>query len=109
MNASDRHSGMADGEIEMRETGTATWHGLPTKLEGSQLVAYVDDERFRRGAYEFRARGEDHAGNEASTGKRTDGSAAMLRLARSSRHTTAGRRPAQASRGTTGGAGSITT
>jgi len=71
---------MAAGEIEMRETGTATWHGLPTKLEGSQLVAYVDDERFRRGAYEFRARGEDHAGNEASTGKRTDGSAAMLRL-----------------------------
>jgi hypothetical protein len=80
VNASDRHSGMADGEIEMRETGTATWHGLPTKLDGSQLVAYVDDERFRRGAYEFRARGEDHAGNEASTGKRTDGSAAMLRL-----------------------------
>jgi hypothetical protein len=80
VNASDRHSGMADGEIEMRETGTTTWHGLPTKLEGSQLVAYVDDERFRRGAYEFRARGEDHAGNEASTGKRTDGSAAMLRL-----------------------------
>src|SRR4029079_12945154 len=80
VNALDRHSGMADGEIEMRETGTATWHGLPTKLEGSQLVAYVDDERFRRGAYEFRARGADHAGIEASTGKRTDGSAAMLRL-----------------------------
>jgi len=80
VNASDRHSGMADGEIEMRATGTSTWHGLPTKLDGSQLVAYVDDERFRRGAYEFRARGEDHAGNEASTGKRTDGSAAMLRL-----------------------------
>jgi len=80
VNASDRHSGMAGGEIEMRESGTATWHGLPTRLESSQLVAYVDDERFRRGAYEFRARGEDNAGNEASTGRRTDGSAAMLRL-----------------------------
>jgi hypothetical protein len=80
VNASDAHSGVAGGEIEMRQTGTFTWHELPTKLEGSQLVAYVDDERFRRGAYEFRARAEDRAGNEASTGRRTDGSAAMLRL-----------------------------
>jgi hypothetical protein len=80
VNASDRHSGVAQGEIEMRETGTQTWHALPTKLEGSQLVSYVDDERFRRGSYEFRARAEDHAGNETSTGKRADGSAATLRL-----------------------------
>jgi hypothetical protein len=43
-------------------------------------VGYVDDERFRRGSYEFRARAEDYAGNEASTGTRTDGTAAMLRL-----------------------------
>ena len=76
----DRHSGIAQGEIEMRQTGTDLWHGLPTKLEASQLVAYVDDERFRRGAYEFRAHARDQAGNEASTGKRTDGSAATLRL-----------------------------
>jgi hypothetical protein len=80
VNASDQHSGLANGEIEMRQIGTDTWHGLPTKLEGSQLVAYVDDERFRRGSYEFRAHAQDHAGNEASTGKRTDGSAATLRL-----------------------------
>jgi hypothetical protein len=80
VNASDRHSGLASGEIEMRASGSLTWHGLPTELNGSQLVAYVDDERFRRGSYEFRARAEDHAGNEASTGKRTDGSAATFRL-----------------------------
>jgi hypothetical protein len=80
VNGSDRHSGIAQGEIEMRQSGTDAWHGLPTKLEGSQLVAYVDDERFRRGAYEFRAHAQDQAGNEASTGKRTDGSAATLRL-----------------------------
>jgi hypothetical protein len=80
VNSSDRHSGIAQGEIEMRQSGTDLWHGLPTKLEGSQLVAYVDDERFRRGAYEFRAHAQDQAGNEASTGKRTDGSAATLRL-----------------------------
>jgi hypothetical protein len=80
VNGFDRHSGIALGEIEMRESGTLTWHGLPTQLEGSQLVAYVDDERFRRGANEFRVHAVDQAGNEASTGKRTDGSAATLRL-----------------------------
>ena len=51
-----------------------------TEREGSLLVAHVDDERFRNGAYEFRARAVDHAGNEASTGRRSDGSAATLRL-----------------------------
>ena len=78
--AIDRHSGLAGGEIEMRAAGTRTWHGLRTEREGAQLVTYVDDERFRRGAYEFRARAVDQAGNEASTGRRTDGSTASLRL-----------------------------
>jgi hypothetical protein len=80
VDAVDRHSGLATGEIEMRAANAQTWHGLPTEVQGSQLVAYVDDERFRRGTYDFRARAEDRAGNEASTGKRTDGSAASLRL-----------------------------
>jgi hypothetical protein len=80
VNSTDRHSGIAHGEIEMRQLGTDAWHGLPTTLEGSQLVAYVDDERFRRGSYEFRAHAHDHAGNVASTGKRVDGSAATIRL-----------------------------
>jgi hypothetical protein len=64
----------------MRATGTSIWHALQTRLEGSQLVAYVDDERFRHGTYEFRAFAVDHAGNEASTGARADGTAASLRL-----------------------------
>jgi hypothetical protein len=76
----DRHSGVAAGEIEMRAFDATTWHGLATEREGSLLVAHVDDERFRNGAYEFRARAVDHAGNEASTGRRSDGSAAVLRL-----------------------------
>ncbi len=80
VNAVDRHSGLASGEIEMRSTGGRTWHGLRTERQGSQLVAYVDDERFRDGAYEFRARAVDQAGNEASTRTRVDGSAARLRL-----------------------------
>jgi hypothetical protein len=80
VNAIDRHSGVASGEIEMRAVGAQTWHGLRTERQGSQLVAYVDDERFRRGAYEFRAHVMDQAGNEASSGKRTDGAAATLQL-----------------------------
>jgi hypothetical protein len=80
VNAVDRHSGVARGEIEMRAAGTTTWHGLATDRQGSLLIAHVDDERFRRGAYEFRAHAVDQAGNEASTGRRTDGSAATLRL-----------------------------
>ena len=80
VNAVDSHSGVAHGEIEMRATGTSTWHGLATERRGSLLVAHVDDERFRKGAYEFRAHAVDQAGNEASTGRRADGSAATLRL-----------------------------
>ncbi len=80
VNAVDRHSGVAHGEIEMRSSGTSAWHGLATQQQGSLLVANVDDERFRRGTYEFRAHAVDHAGNEASTGRRADGSAATLRL-----------------------------
>jgi hypothetical protein len=80
VNAVDRHSGVSRGEIEMRATGGTTWHGLSTDRQGSLFVAYVDDERFRTGAYEFRAHAVDQAGNEASTGRRTDGSAATLRL-----------------------------
>jgi hypothetical protein len=80
VNAVDRHSGLASGEIEMRAAGSVTWHGLKTEVGGSVLIAHVDDERFRKGAYEFRAHAVDRAGNEASTGRRTDGSAATIRL-----------------------------
>jgi hypothetical protein len=80
VNAVDRHSGVAHGEIEMRAGGTTTWHGLATEREGSLLVAHVDDESFRKGEYEFRAHAIDQAGNEASTGRRADGTAATLRL-----------------------------
>ena len=80
VDAMDTHSGLARGEIEMRAIGGSTWHGLPTEVGPEALVAHVDDERFRNGAYEFRARAIDHAGNEASTGRRSDGQMATLRL-----------------------------
>ncbi len=77
--ASDKHSGVASGEIEIRRVGTSAWHGIDTKLSSPGLVAYVDDERFRNGVYEFRAHATDRAGNEASIGPK-DAGAASLRL-----------------------------
>ena len=59
--------------------GTSAWHGIDTKLTSPGLVAYVDDERFRNGVYEFRAHATDRAGNEASIGPK-DAGAASLRL-----------------------------
>jgi len=76
----DRLSGLDTGEIEMRRRGGDTWNTLATAREGQSLVAYVDDERFRSGGYEFRARARDVAGNESSTDRRADGSQATLDL-----------------------------
>ena len=76
----DDNSGLAAGEIEMRAAGGSTWHTLATDVEGSRLVALVDDERFRDGNYEFRARAVDAAGNESSTDRRADGARMSLIL-----------------------------
>ena len=76
----DRHSGVDTGEIEIRQRGGNVWHSLAAAREGQALVAYVDDERFRSGAYEFRARVRDRAGNEASTDRRTTGARATIDL-----------------------------
>ena len=76
----DAHSGLASGEIEMRAAGGSVWHILATEVQGSRLVALVDDERFRNGSYEFRARAVDAAGNESSTDRRADGARMSLRL-----------------------------
>src|SRR4029453_6207079 len=56
------------------------WHSLAAAREGQALVGYVDDERFRSGAYEFRARGRDRAGHEASTDRRISGARATIDL-----------------------------
>lgn len=77
---SDAASGTAGGQIEMRRVGRSTWHELATSLEGTDLVAYVDDERFRNGSFEFRAHAVDRAGNRRSTDQRVGGTKASLRL-----------------------------
>lgn len=78
--ASDNASGVVGGEIELRKRDGRTWHQLETTLENGQLVAYVDDERFRKGSFEFRARAVDRAGNERSTDRQATGSPATLTL-----------------------------
>lgn len=78
--ATDDHSGIAGGEIEMRAVGAGAWHPLFTRLEGDLLVAGVDDERFGHGEYEFRVHAVDHAGNQAATQALADGSPATIVL-----------------------------
>lgn len=80
VSTSDEASGTSGGQIELRREGGKIWHELETTLEGTDLVAYVDDERFRDGSYEFRAHAIDHAGNTRSTDQRAGGSRATLRL-----------------------------
>ncbi|MFL5868611.1 MAG: hypothetical protein ACJ766_16040 [Thermoleophilaceae bacterium] len=76
----DKVSGLARGEIELRRRGTTSWESLATAREGSRLVAHVDDSRLPAGTYDLRSRAFDQAGNEASTGSRYDGSPMVLRL-----------------------------
>jgi hypothetical protein len=76
----DAHSGLDTGEIEIRRRGGSAWQALPAAREGQRLVAYVDDERFRSGGFEFRAHARDRAGNERSTDRRLDGARASIDL-----------------------------
>jgi len=80
VSARDSLSGLADGEIEMRRLGDASWHPVEARVEGSQLVGSIDDERFPDGSYQLRARARDAAGNEASTDRREDGASMAVRL-----------------------------
>ncbi len=80
VSAVDELSGIASGDIEMRRRGGSAWHALPTTVEGGKLTAFVDDERFEPGAYEFRAFARDRAGNESSTDRRASGATMGLDL-----------------------------
>ncbi len=80
VDAHDDQSGLADGEIEIRRVGGSSWHPVRTRVESSQLVGVVDDERFENGSYRLRARAVDGAGNQASTDRRSDGAQMSLRL-----------------------------
>jgi len=78
--ANDRVSGLAGGEIELRRSGASAWQSLPVRREGQRLIGRIDDSRLPPGVYELRGRAVDQAGNEATTGRRVDGSPAILVL-----------------------------
>jgi hypothetical protein len=77
VSASDRTSGLGDGQIQMRRVGEVPsqrtraadadeWMNLDTSRDGSRYSARVPWLDVDRGVYEFRAHVEDQAGNEAT-------------------------------------------
>ena len=76
----DRVSGLASGSIEISREGSDTWQALDTRLEGTRLVARVDDAARPAGRSLLRARAHDQAGNEGSTAQRVDGQPMVLTL-----------------------------
>lgn len=78
---SDLGSGVGSGQIQMRRQGsTGNWLTLPTVVRGGQLQAHIDDERLGDGVFDLQATAVDVAGNQRSTGARTDGSARRSRF-----------------------------
>lgn len=62
----DATSGVAGGQVELRpERGE--WQAIDTQLDGSRLVARIDDAALAPGFYELRATARDYAGNERSS------------------------------------------
>src|ERR671915_1940587 len=59
----EKISGIAGGQIELSREGSNIWQSLPTKLDGSRLVARVDDPALPPGPYLLRAQASDLAGN----------------------------------------------
>ena len=56
-------SGIAGGQIELSREGSNTWQSVPTKLEGTRLVARIDDAALEPGRWYLRAQATDLAGN----------------------------------------------
>ena len=76
----DRVSGLGSGGIEIGRVGSGTWQALKTQVEGSKLVARIDDSRYPPGQYALRARAADKAGNEASTSALANGQPMIVSL-----------------------------
>ena len=63
----DKVSGLAEGAIEISQTGSNVWQTLATQKDGSRLIARIDDAALPAGDYVLRATARDQARNEAST------------------------------------------
>jgi hypothetical protein len=71
--ASESVSHFTVTEILIRRRGDNAWIALPVTTDKNGFSSFIDDERLADGVYELRARAVDAAGNERSTGQRTDG------------------------------------
>ena len=78
--ASDPESGIVDGHIAIRRTGGDTWQTLPSTVGSGRITARLDDEHLPNGSYELETWAKDAAGNERSTGDRSDGATAQVDL-----------------------------
>lgn len=76
----DKVSGLASGVVEISPAGSDTWQTLKTEVEGSRLIARVDDANLPSGQYAMRATAQDRAGNQASTTQRSDGQPMTMTL-----------------------------
>jgi hypothetical protein len=76
----DKVSGLASGQIELSAAGSGVWTALPTRPEGSRLLARVDDAALPAGSYLLRATARDRAANQNSTESRLDGRPVTLTL-----------------------------
>ena len=76
----DKVSGLAEGAIEISQTGSNVWQTLATQKDGSRLIARIDDAALPAGDYVLRATARDQARNEASTTSRLDGQPMAVRL-----------------------------
>jgi hypothetical protein len=76
----DALSGIADGRIEFRRSGSGGFSRLTTTRQGGKLVARLDDLTLSPGRYEFRAVVTDVAGNQGLIEQRVDGKAMALDL-----------------------------
>ena len=76
----DKVSGLAGGQIEISREGSGNWQQLTTSMEGSRLVARLDDGRLEPGSYAVRAFARDQAGNQGSTDRRLDGQPMIVRV-----------------------------
>jgi len=76
----DKVSGLAGGQIEISREGSNNWQQLTTTIEGSRLIARLDDGRMEAGTYQVRAFARDQAGNQGSTDRRLDGKPMVIRV-----------------------------
>ncbi|MEA2361315.1 MAG: hypothetical protein QOD71_460 [Thermoleophilaceae bacterium] len=77
---SDRYSGVAAGQIELSQQGSGVWQAVPTQLEGSRLVARIDDSRLPAGIYGARVVARDAAGNTTVSDQTAVGQPMLLQL-----------------------------